>query len=92
MLGNLPYRSPVLTTYTLTLTANAQALTDKKCAAVLIQADPDNTGHIRWGNSAAQHMYLAKGTSFSIQVENASMIYAKRDTANSPILVYTILE
>jgi hypothetical protein len=88
----LPYRSPQIIAYTLTCTGVAQALTDVNCASVLLQADPDNTVNILIGDSSSQTIELSPGGSLSLQIENASLLYAIRDAAGSPVLNYLVLK
>lgn len=88
-MSGVPYRSKQLDDFTLALSGTAASLGDHKCVGVLLQSDPDNTDDILIGNVDSQSMQLTPGQSFSLTVENTSIIYAK-SVSGTPDLNYLI--
>lgn len=92
-MSDLPYRSPQIIAYTLVVTGTAVALVNEACAAVLLQADPNNSSgeDVLIGDADNQYIQLTAGQSVTLQVENASLIYTKELTG-TPTLNYLILK
>ena len=77
-MSELPYRSSQMVSFQQLLTDTGVALTDHRCAAVMIQADPDNTVNQLIGHSASSTPFeLTPGQNVTFQVEKTSLIFVK---------------
>ena len=88
-MSGVPYRTKELDDFTLALSGTKASLGDHRCVGVLIQSDPDNTDNCLIGNVDSQSIKLLPGASFSMIVENTSIIYAK-SASGTPDLNYFI--
>ncbi len=91
---DLPYRSPQIVSVTVLLTDTGTALADHDCAAVLIQADPDNTVNTLLGHAAGTTpIELTPGQSFTLQIENTKLVFVKnKSTTATQYVNYLVLK
>lgn len=60
-----------------TVTTSAKQLAAQSCREVIVQNDPDNTGDMLVGNSAAQVFQLTPGQAIRLPVSNVNLVYVK---------------
>ena len=91
---SIPYRSPQIFSGTVLLTDTGVALASHGCAAVLIQADPDNTVNTLLGHAAGTTpIELTPGQSFTLQIENTKLVFAKnKSTTQGQYVNYLVLK
>src|SRR4051794_38900530 len=77
---------------TLTATTAAAPLGGNvRCTEVLVQADPDNTNDVYFGDSANQTIHLKPGDPATVPVQNVNQVYVKTATGTAVVnwfLVY----